>query len=45
MIAYRESLKSLIDGYQKSIDDLIDSGIYDSSDNFTVVVQPFMKKV
>ena len=29
--------------YQKATDALIDSGIYDTSDDFTVVRQPFME--
>ena len=29
--------------YQKTTSDLIDSGIYDTSDDFTVVRQPFME--
>ena len=31
--------------YQRATSALIDSGIYDTSDDFTVVRQPFMEKM
>ncbi|XP_047466154.1 phospholipase B1, membrane-associated [Mugil cephalus] len=32
-------------GYQRAMRQLIDSGIYDTHDNFTVVLQPFFREV
>jgi len=36
-------LVSITKQYQKGVEDLVASGRYDTSDDFTVVLQPFMK--
>ena len=47
--AYPESAdaeKELVDytkAYQQKVQDLVDSGIYDAREDFTVVLQPFMR--
>ncbi len=38
-----ESVKSLAFEYSDGVRDLIDSGRYDVSDDFTVVFQPFLR--
>jgi hypothetical protein len=39
----REQVRATNVAYQRATDALIDSGIYDTSDDFTVVRQPFME--
>lgn len=39
----REEVRVANVAYQKATTELIDSGIYDTSDDFTVVRQPFME--
>jgi phospholipase B1 len=39
----REQVRTASFAYQKSTSALIDSGVYDTSDDFTVVRQPFME--
>jgi phospholipase B1 len=38
-------LEGLTKGFQRGVEDLISSGRYDTKDDFTVVVQPFMTKM
>ncbi|KAJ3606857.1 hypothetical protein NHX12_026375 [Muraenolepis orangiensis] len=38
-------LEEIIRGYQRSINDLVESGRYDSHANFTVVIQPFIRDI
>ena len=39
----REMVRTANLAYQQATNELIDSGIYDTSDDFTVVRQPFME--
>lgn len=41
--SFLPTLDTLTKGYQKGVEDLIATGIYDTKDDFTVVLQPFMK--
>ena len=38
-------LENFISAYQSELRDLIDSGRYDDRDDFTVVVQPFLRDI
>ena len=39
----REQVRTMTFQYQQATTELIESGIYDTSDDFTVVQQPFME--
>jgi len=41
--SFLPTLDTLTKGYQKGVEDLIATGSYDTKDDFTVVLQPFMK--
>ena len=41
--SYRSKLLDITKAYQNGTEELIKSGIYDTSDDFAVVIQPFMK--
>lgn len=42
-IKTRDSIRQANIDYQQGTYDLVNSGIYDTSDDFTVVLQPFME--
>ena len=41
--SYRSRLLDITNAYQNGTEELVKSGRYDTSDDFTVVIQPFMK--
>jgi hypothetical protein len=41
----REQVRVANFAYQKATNEFIDSGIYDTADDFTVVRQPFMERM
>jgi phospholipase B1 len=43
--SHKPTLEGLTKGFQRGVEDLINSGRYDTKDDFTVVVQPFMTKM
>ncbi len=43
--SFNSTLDGLTKGFQDGVDDLISSGQYDTKDDFTVVVHPFMTKM
>jgi len=43
--SFKATLQGLTKGFQRGVEDLISSGRYDTKDDFTVVVQPFMTKM
>jgi phospholipase B1 len=42
--SYKKELDDLVDAYQKGLQNLVDSGRYDTRDDFTVVDQPFFSQ-
>jgi hypothetical protein len=40
----KKELDDLVDAYQKGLQNLVDSGRYDTRDDFTVVDQPFFSQ-
>ncbi len=44
-MANADKVNALVAGYQKLTKELVNSGRYDGSDDFTVVLQPFMEEM
>jgi phospholipase B1 len=44
-VANADKLNALVDGFQMKTKELISSGRYDTDDQFTVVLQPFMEQM